>query len=159
MITDYDRLIMMVIRDMTERDLWVCGTEIHRLINLVGVHQAPRGAELDEWERYYLKTLKRLFALIKKSYVREVEIHQYGTLWEHFRLTRKGHDAIRGKEAPDEIRKAIKPVFIDFAEIDRALAGGMEPKERREFVPMSRRTIKVQTRPYWNSGAGYHPIK
>ncbi|MGY6429855.1 hypothetical protein ACXIVC_21710, partial [Vibrio parahaemolyticus] len=62
-------------------------------------------------------------------------------------------------KTPDAIYNELKPVVIDFAAIDTALAGGHVEVEKREFVPMRNRKIKVQTKPYWNSGAGYNPIR
>ena len=154
-----DELILIAIRELSDRKAWSCPTEVHRLLNLVEVNKAPPNSEFEAWEVYYIKTLKRLAQLMRYRYVREVELFEHGQVWEHFRLTRKGRELIEGKRTPDAIYNELKPVMIDFDAIDAALAGGLAEVEKREFVPMRKRKIKVQTKPYWNSGAGYEPIK
>lgn len=154
-----DELILIAIRELTVRKAWSCPSEVHRLLNLVGVNKAPGNPDFEEWEGYYIMTLKRLSKLMRTGYIREIELYEFGQLWEHLRLTRKAHAHTKQLKTPDAIYNELKPVVIDFAAIDAALAGGHVEVEKREFVPMRNRKIKVQTKPYWNSGAGYNPIR
>lgn len=158
-VTETERLVLIVVRDMTVSRMWVCPTEVHRILGLSGVHRAPLGCESEEWEQFYMRTLRTLSGLMQRGFLKEVEVHQHGQLWENFRLTKKGHIEAKGYKAPKEIIEAIKPKPIDFDAIDAALAGGHSTVEKREYVPMRKRRVKVQTRPHWNCGVGYNPIR